>query len=348
MAVPMGGTTIDLAAELCKHGPRFSFIQAMRMLRLLTKRTSLQPLTNLQINRMVRIRPKLSLDFAETDIEKITRGDFEIPLYIVTVTFLGLYGASSPLPTFYTEDLLQDESDDNTLAREFLDIINAPLYPMLYESWSKHRLVAQIAEEKVPEAIERMYCLLGLPTDRLQQQAGSADALLRHIGLATQLPRSAEGLRTLIADRLAGVPVEIVQCVPARAPIPEIQRFRLGESGNRLDEDAYLGTEIEERMSKFQIRIGPMPEHQLESCLPDSGASQDMARLVSFYVDQPLNWEMELVLRAGEITTTCLGSRQFSRLGWDCWIMAREQSNSEASVCLTAGDLNPSRLWETQ
>ena len=111
---------------------------------------------------LLRIRPLLSLSFPGTDVysvEEVERNDQVY--YLLTVTFLGLYGASSPLPTHYTEDLLDEASDDRTVSRDFLDILSSPFYRLFYQCWSKNRWFIKLADEEAADYLERLYSLMG-------------------------------------------------------------------------------------------------------------------------------------------------------------------------------------------
>ncbi len=54
----------------------------------------------------VRIRPHLGLGFPQRDINHIERD--ASGRYRIEANFFGLYGVTSPLPTFYTEDLIEE------------------------------------------------------------------------------------------------------------------------------------------------------------------------------------------------------------------------------------------------
>src|SRR5919108_3991821 len=106
----------------------------------------------------VRVRPELSLAFPAADIAGIEkRGEG----YLVTARFLGLYGPASPLPTFYTEELLDEAAADACATREFLDIVNHRLYNLFFACAAKYRLFYQVAEGERREGIERLFCLAG-------------------------------------------------------------------------------------------------------------------------------------------------------------------------------------------
>src|SRR3546814_7786829 len=89
---------------LLAEGHRYAFFQALRLLRLhLGEETFAQS---------VRVRPTLSLSFPENDINSIVR---ENDILRITANFFGLYGVTSPLPTFYTEDLIRSEEHTSEL-----------------------------------------------------------------------------------------------------------------------------------------------------------------------------------------------------------------------------------------
>lgn len=311
----------DLTEQLLKEGRRFSFIQALRLLHFLVRKEGAA--TDEQgLNRRVRIRPELSLDFPGTDIAAITKLPGEPSRFLITATFLGIYGSSSPMPSFYTEDLLYERGEDRSITRDFLDIINSPLYPLFFRCWGKYHLGYQIAEVHDAATLQRLYSLLGLESELFQKQFEDSDRLLRYIGLTTQSPRSAEGLRVLLMDGLGETNLQLIQCVQRVATIPEDQRLHLGQSGNVLGQNSYVGLEIADRMGKFRIQIGPADGDTLHRFLPDQGRYREIVELIRFYLDQPLSWDLEIIVGAGEVEHACLGMDQWSRLGWNTWIFS--------------------------
>ncbi|MFO8111269.1 MAG: type VI secretion system baseplate subunit TssG [Desulfosalsimonadaceae bacterium] len=67
----------------------------------------------------------MSLAFPPADIDRIQEMDLqEHSGYEITANFLGLYGISSPLPTFYTEELMHEAAEDESVCRDFIDVIN--------------------------------------------------------------------------------------------------------------------------------------------------------------------------------------------------------------------------------
>lgn len=315
-------TGSDASQTLLTRAHAFSFFQAMRLLRHLTGRGASG--SDGDAEAMIRIRPNLSLAFPSSDIESIEPLEDETG-YRITANFLGLYGTASPLPTFYTEDLLEEAAQDESVSRDFLDIFNQSLYEMLYHGWLKYRQFLNIAEVNDNDYLERLYCLLGLGAEPLRKSnsiPGGDYKLLRYIGLFTQHPRSAAGLGAMLSDALGDIPLEIVPCIPRKASIPPSQRMRMGFSGSRIGVDSFLGEEIADRMGKFRIQIGPLDQAGFLQFTPGNQSYDMLIALTESYMSDPLSYEVELILGARQAQTVALGDPVRSVLGVTTWVFS--------------------------
>ena len=249
MATPNGQSTSDLKNDLLGHGHQFTFFQAVR---LLTRLTAHEP------KRQLRIRPELSLGFPACDVTQIEErpGDQG---FSMTATFFGLYGVSSPLPTFYTEDLFRDRRDDSAVTRDFLDILHHRLFVLLFESWKKYRLFIQVAEAGNPVYLDMLYAIAGLSRAGISEADAADDySLIRYASLLGARPRSALGLEAMLTDFLGGDAVEIVPFVSRAVKIPRDQQLRLGSDQTILGQNSLIGEEFLDRQGKFRVRIGPL------------------------------------------------------------------------------------------
>jgi hypothetical protein len=101
----------------------------------------------------LRFRAAASLGFPAHEIaaagwEEGLNGE---PRFTLTVPFLGLYGPASPLPTFYTERLLQDEPASRN-QRDFLDIFNHVAIALLVQI---HQRTRALIEKALPAVAAR-------------------------------------------------------------------------------------------------------------------------------------------------------------------------------------------------
>jgi type VI secretion system protein ImpH len=334
MAGQAGQPSADLTAELLRKAHAFSFLQVLRLLRLLghAAETPEDPAAPIPANRTLRIRADNSLAFPAADIASIEKTSGEEPGFRVTATFLGLYGHASPLPTFYTEDLLEDETSDESVTREFLDIFNHRLFSLFFRCCMKYRLFFQVLEERNAGDLERLFCLLGLGEPGLRGEIPRAYSLSRYTGIVTQYPHSAWGMETMLRDAFCGVPVGVIQCFRRRVRIPPEQRFSLGQAGSRLGVDSVLGEEIEDRTGKIRLRVGPVDLATFQGLLPGSPGYEKLVMLTRLYLQDPLEFDAEMVLAERQARTTRLGEATMSRLGLDTWVFSGEHMGETSAA----------------
>jgi len=323
----------DLKADLLAHGEAFSFFQVMRLLRLFGQKSG-QPLDAEHAAKgNVKVRPKLSLGFPAADVDRVEeKKNGEDSSFQITANFLGLYGISSPLPTFYTEDLLNEASEDRSVARDFIDIVNHRIYELLFRCMTKYRQSIQVVEGNSHNHIQRLFSLVGLGENTLREDIPEPRTLLRYIGLFTQFPRSALGLKTLLQDIMDTIPVEVLPCISRKVKIPEDQRICLGIHGGRLGVDNFLGGEVEDRSGKFRLRIGPMDKQAFQSCSPAGNKHRKISQLTTLYMVEPLEYDMELIMAKGQKETVCLGDPEWSGLGANTWIFSGKDEWESRSI----------------
>jgi type VI secretion system protein ImpH len=324
---------LRLKHELLEKGPAFSFFQIIRLLRLFSLKSSRTQKPPSDFSETIRIKPNLSLAFPASDVESVQEvGDPDDPRFLITANFLGLYGSASPLPTFYTEDLIDEAGQDESVTRDFIDILNQRLFALLFECWGKYRQSLQVVEEKKSAYIDRLFCLLGLGEISFRKAIPQPHRLLRYIGLFTQFPHSAMALKTLLNDALDATAVEVIPCVERTARIPENQTMRLAASGCRLGVDTYLGDQLTDRMGKFRIRLGPLNRTDFKRFSPGTEDFNRVTSLTDLYFVEPLEYELELILAEGQALTACLGDPTRATLGVDAWVFSSPELGEVRAV----------------
>lgn len=316
-------TAATLEKALLANSDRFSYFQAIRLLRLLGKggSASLEKL---------RIRPKLGLGFPESDIDQIEvlpQGGYQI-----TANFFGLYGVASPLPAYYTEDLFEEEREGRHATRDFLDVIHFAMYPLLFDAWNKYRLHQRIVEAEDNNVLNHLYAFVGLDNSNLRVDLlPSSAGLLRYAGIFNQRPRSALGLHTILADAFSPAQVEIDSCVPQRLTIPSDQQLSLGIQGHCLGEETYLGTLIDDYANHIRIRLCEVPAKLFHELLPGQAGNKRLHFLTRYYLLDPLAATVQINLADNEAQPTRLNSRYWSQLGLDTWLTP-EHNDAPAQV----------------
>jgi type VI secretion system protein ImpH len=325
MAAEIGTAASAVEESLLAHGERFSYFQAMRLLRLFGNAHGFA-------EGSLRVRPKLGLGFPESDIE-----DIEVRPeggYSVTANFFGLYGVSSPLPTYYTEDLFEEEREGRHATRDFLDIVHHAMYPLLFDAWRKYRIQLRVIEDGDKSLLDHLFSFVGLDDRKMRGKLPFSADLLRYAGLFNQRPRSASGLKTLLSDVFRPARVEIDSCVLRALPIPLDQRLRLGLQANCLGEDTHLGSEIDDYSSSLTVRLSDLPHGLFQELLPGTEENERLKFLTRFYLVDPLEIKVELQLRHQDARSarTLDAAGNWSQLGLNTWL---NPEYLEGPTCVT-------------
>ena len=307
--------------DLVAHGHRYSYHQVMRIAQRTFSPGGKEHIPGMPWQKRVHIRPDLTLAFPPSDVLRVERHGTEL---LITTTFLALHGSSSPLPTFYTEELMEEAANDSSVSRDFVDIFHQRIYTLFFECAGKYSLFNRIGEEKQVVDLERLYCLIGMGEKELRDSVPEAWSMLRYTGLFSQFPRSALGLQTLLRDALEINCLMVEQCVPRRVAIPTDQRMRLGLFGISLGVNTVLGREVHDRAGKIRIRIGPLKKELFNRFLPGARFYYKLARLIGLYITDPLESDLKLILSAGEARPIRLGDPNGARLGLGTWCFSGE------------------------
>ncbi len=320
---PLDKPAAPALMEQLRANPRaFSFVQAVRLLRQAGAGKGADESERFLRERL-RVRALLSLGFPPTDLTEVAdlppRKEGDPDRFQLTATFLGLYGPSSPLPTFYTEELLDEQAEDRSASRDFLDVVGDGFFSLFFLAWARHRLWLKTCEEEDAATLERLYSLVGLGDPAVRGVFSQPGLLLRVSGLLTQFPRTAAGLRCLLSDR-AGAPVKGIQSVSRTVPIPPDQRCHLGEDSAQLGESAWIGLQAQDDTGKFRIEVGPLTAATFAQVIPGGGWHAAIVRLVRFYCTEPLEFDVLFRLDQAEAEVSRLGTGAWSRLGCDTWL----------------------------
>ncbi|HEY1991166.1 MAG TPA: type VI secretion system baseplate subunit TssG, partial [Gammaproteobacteria bacterium] len=319
MASETGQARADLEHELVSNSREYDFYQVVRLLERLQQGG--EGLT-------LRYRPVLGLERSESDVAEM-RGDAATG-YEIAPTFMSLYGASSPLPVWYTSELLEDEWNDHSASRDFLDLLHQQIYPLLYTAWRKYRFALNAVEGEGERYWGMLYAFMGLYEPAMRARVPEAETLLGQAGLFSRQVRSAAALEAMLRGVLQREEVEVVQCVPRIATVPPDQRLRLGTSGCSLGADAVLGERVTDCSGRFQVRIGAVDAEAFSLALAPDGLIDRVRRTCRGFLVQPLECEVVLVLEEGVVQPGTVGGNDFNRmmglnefatLGQDAWVV---------------------------
>jgi type VI secretion system protein ImpH len=318
----------DELQRLVQVGYRYNFFQAVRIVEQSFPDAAPAGGQGPVSREVVRFRPALTLAYPTSDIRSIAvEGQLEdhapsdLPRLVISCNFLGIYGASSPLPAFLTERLLDDE-EEHPLPRRFLDLFNHRIYGLLYRIFRKYRPAAEPQAKPSGYFATRLAQLLALDTYDSSDPGESNAWLLGYADILAQRPVSVASMEAAIRRLLPDVAVRVEPCVPTWTAVPVDQLSRLGVGGSTLGSDCFLGRLVPNRSTTFRVSIGPVRYDRFLQLLPGGELHQRMAQLIDVLNRGDLDCEVELSTRAASVPPVRLGANHYN-LGWNTRLFRR-------------------------
>ena len=324
--------------SITEHGCRFEFFQAVRLLERLYPGRAPVGTTALPGDEVAHFAAHVTLTFPASQIQSVSVPEAENAQPKVTVNFMGLTGPSGVLPRHYTELLLEREYRKDRTLRDFLDIFNHRMISLFYRAWEKYRF--PIAYERGQDTFTGyLSSIIGMGTPGLQRRLHVEDqGLLLYAGLFLQRPHSAAALEGILRDYFNAF-VQVRQFHGHWVRLGDDNQTRLGRQNYQLGVNAICGSRVWDRQSKFRIRIGPLRHGVFENFLPGGSAYRPLMQLARLFAGLGLDFDVQLVLRAGEVPACRLQSAGVgARLGWSSWLKVREFTQDAADTVLAGGN----------
>jgi type VI secretion system protein ImpH len=249
------------------------------------------------------------------------------PTVDVTTTFLGLTGATSPLPAHMAEAVALEDAEHGPQAA-FLDVFHHRLLSHLYRLLVKYDHPREYLTGAKDAWSGRMLALAGVPAPE-DLETLPRWRLLRLAPLLLTHGRSARTLELALADvlgeALPGATFAVEEFVGAWVPLEAPQRARLGRAHASLGKDFLLGSKLYDRGGKFRIHIGPLRQADAERLRPGGSLHTTVREVVGLVITDPLAYDLELTLDAEATPPWSLSRAVTTRLGRDAWLAGRKK-----------------------
>jgi type VI secretion system protein ImpH len=308
----VGNSLPPIVEELDRSPGNFAFAQAVRLA---------ANYVHTQAQKAPRLRYKVNpdLSFPPGDIKSIELNTAEAEIQIV-LNLMGMHGAASPLPAYFTEFVAQHQDENDTL-RDFFDIFNHQLISILYGLWSKYRYYIQYENNAGDKLSNRFLSFIGMGIAELRQaKALNWAKLLAYIGLIAFRGEAAGALESILRYYFNHQAVSIIPCIVRSVIIPADQLCVLGCENSYMNVDCHLGTEIPDQTGKFRIRVADLGWEKFNSFLPNGPVFAELKILVQFVLRSRLTFDLELRLLLSEMQPLCIGENSVCRLGWSAWL----------------------------
>ncbi|MCC7540820.1 MAG: type VI secretion system baseplate subunit TssG [Deltaproteobacteria bacterium] len=353
LTLPPDSPTMPLALEdqpavrlVIERGHKKSFLAVMGVLERMTPHAPRVGGLGPVVEEMIRFRHDIRLQFAAGDVASVELKHIPSdptdqlspprPLFEVSTTFLGLTGSSSPLASYFLEEVLFEDADEPA-QRDFLDLFHHRLISLFYRVSTRCNALGEHQSDQSDSWSKRLLSLGGFDTyDRPYGGRLPAWRLLRLTPLLARNARTAEALRIAVKDtfgiELGDGEVDVQQFVGGRIPVEPEQRMRLGLANGLLGHNAVLGARIFDRASKFRVKLGPLGYETYRKFLPGGDHLSTLKELVSLFCRDPLDYDVELTLATGSKSTFRLGGPKATKLGTDSWLGSASHQETKVIV----------------
>ncbi|MDR1870670.1 MAG: type VI secretion system baseplate subunit TssG [Deltaproteobacteria bacterium] len=299
--------------ELKKEPKKFAYFQALRLL-WLANQDKYSTLNDL-INRGLLIKSSPDLAFPAADLTAVEElGD----RHSLTVTFMGLSGAASPLPPFYAQEILADVLNEDYGSSLLVNLISMPSYQLHATAFFHNQLAFRLMEVEDPDCWAMINAFIGLGDEETIATAARDEGDLACLGLLASQVRSPDGLLAFVAGRFHFPVTEINQCVLRWVAIPVEQRLVLGgdREFNALG-GTVLGRKAPDVCGQFSLTIPVTDRFLFESLKPGGHQRVAFEKTVDRYLNSPLVYSLKVIFSPGVVPGLRLG-RNGSLGRWAC------------------------------
>lgn len=262
-----------------------------------------------------------SMAFSVRDVVEVAQHG-EPPRFDITTSFLGLTGASGPLPTYLAEEVALEEDGAQ---RAFLDLFHHRLLSLLYRGLRRLALEGEHSAALDDPWSQRLLALSGWDSiGRTLDAPLPAREILRLSPLLAAGHRSAwaleAALQAVLADDLGGGRIWIEEFTGSWVKLEEDQQWQLGKANTRLGKQSVVGRRCLDRATGFCVHVGPVAQGTWSALLPGGALRQKLDAVVSLFQVDPLEHSVEVSLHQEEVPRLRLAARGGSRLGRDAWL----------------------------
>lgn len=341
MAAKKRQSGTSLGSRLSDEFFRFSFFRAVTLLeRFSPERKRLGEAMD-PAEEAVRFTVKPGLAFPPSDIAGLRKPESKKQTEM-EVCFMGLTGPSGVLPHWYTELMLERVKAGDLTLVDFLNIFHHRLITLFYLAWKRTRLTASFEDGGKDRLSSYLLSLIGLGTEGMRGRIGlPEESLIFCSGLLGRSVPSAAAVESAVRY-MAGADVNVEQFVDRMVPLDPSDFTALGSANASLGVDTICGSFVHDCQSKFRIRLGPVPYRQYCRLLPGGDLLKPIFALVRYMVGIEYEFEILVVLMAGEAPACRLGavSPDSPQLGWSTWLKSPDSTLAQdPHVAFQEGDV---------
>ncbi len=305
---------------LAGEADEFEFHAFIKLLEELNPKAAPVGVQSDPLKEVVNFKTHVGFDFPPTDIRSFSTAEFPDTPPNLTTDFFAIAGHPGPLPTPYTQRLIDSDRRGDTAMHSFLDIFNHRFLSLLHRIRKKY-WVGVSSEDAEHTFLGRcLRSLLGMGLPSLVNRMPILDrSFFPYVGLIWGSHRSLEGLEKIVSSFFR-LPVSITQFEGKWQDVPLSQQSSLGRGGkfNILGKTAILGDRFWDQQALIAFHIGPMTLAQYVEFLKPGKSYDALCQLVVYYAGKGQDFTINPILKKDEIPKTKLGYGV--ALSWTSWL----------------------------
>ena len=326
---------------LAKEAANFDFEQAVTILEQEQNSSVSLGESSDPLNEAVQIKAHVSLANPSAPLHTLDHKSGKKPT--LWVNFLGLAGIQGPLPTPYTELLIQRNRQKDFAFRDFLDIFNHRIVSLWYRLRKKFKVsLSPVKPEHHPFG-KTLLQLVGISYPEKITEATEDKHLYRILmtynDILWKRPRSASGLACLLKTYFqVPVTLDLFQGKWRVPPVTDLSFLGSFQGQhNQLGKSMILGKKAWDQSARIHINLGPLSWKMGQAFLPlkhkeKKNYFKTLQDVSKFYVQDTVELRLCLSFKPAEIRPFKL-NRQ-SALGLNSWLGPQEDDGQSYQVTL--------------
>lgn len=361
MASQNGNRNPDLASQLQREPWRFSFVQAVRLLRQINRQLGFpvpSPGGDAHPDEEpVRFDGCPTRTFPATEVlavRPVPPDDPDrpgAPRYSLSVSFMGLYGPCGVLPQHDTQRIIDhlprtagSDRPRSHPEKDLLDLFTHRVISLFWRACTRYRVPFSYEESYAdpssgPGLFTRtLWSIAGLGLSGTRGRLVPPDeAAIEFSGFLGHYPRNAVSLQRMLSSWLA-VPVEVREFCGQWMQLPEDMRSSMPTRRSPLGSNCALGrsfivgARIWDAQGKFRLRVGPLSRREFQEFLPPSPRLISLGQLARLYAGVQFDFDVQLELRAADVPFCGLAGT--ARLGQNSWLISRPPAENRIDTVL--------------
>lgn len=325
----------DLSGHLEESAKHYAFFQAVELIQKRLDKGREVGTQNLAVDEHVFFDVAHNLAFPLSDVVAIKelpptvndnarRGEDDTrehaKRFQMTVSFLGLHGSGSPLPSYYAEQIAQYDGNGATI-KGFLDFFHNRVIGLLHRSWRKYRYYQRYQPGGQDKFSTWIFSMFGLGDPQIRASTNIYwPRLLCFAGILSTRNRSPATLATVIAHAFKLDAVDVEEWVHRKVNIAPDQLSKVGQSNYALGRSFIAGDRAPDIQGKIRIVIKNLDFRRFQDFLPHGTDYKSLRGLVEFMLRDQLAYDLKLGLRPHEAHPLTLEQNAEGRLGWSSFL----------------------------